>query len=379
MELKIKTARFKDEVANAFKGSGKISNLRITEAIGIEAKDGNIILTTTDNSTNLTVRILDVVDKSIEFYACTDSETFAKIVAKTDSEYITLTLKEGYLQFEGNGVYNLPLIIEPEDGSMCRISQIPVSKNTEFIITKKDADKILQYNKFSVAKTISVPFLMGYCLSNGRAFTFNSETSTATITELEIDKSVKALVPQAIINLLANIKDEKFKMYVDENKISFESSNIRIDGVLMEDIEKFPVEQLEQTFNNDEIFTNFIKVNKGDLINTLDRIGLFVENDDSGAIGLAFTEDGLLITNKKSSGVEKISYLDKNINEFLSKQIDIRDLRGALSTITGENVELRFGKQIGLELTENGASHIVAQIDDEDEEEQEEQEETVEV
>ena len=373
MELKIKTARMKEEVANAFKGSGKISNLRITEAIGIEAKEGNVIFTTTDNATNLTVRILDAVDKNIEFYACTDSETLAKLVSKTDSEYITLTLKEGYLQFEGNGVYNLPLILEPEDGSLCRISQIPVSKNNEFVITKKDADKLLQYNKFSVSKTISVPFLMGYCLKNGKGYTYNSESSTATISTLDIDKEISALVPQTIINLLSNIKDEKFKMYVDENKISFESSNIRIDGTLMEDMEKFPVDQLESTFDIENIFTNSVKVNKTELINTLDRIGLFVESDDSGSIGLSFTNEGLLITNKKSSGVEKIDYSDKNLNGVITKQVDIKDLRGALGTITGEVVLIRFGEAIGLEIEENGAGHIVAQMDDEEDSEELEQ------
>lgn len=367
MELKIKTARMKEEVANAFKGSGKINNLRITEAIGIEAKDGNVIFTTTDNSTNLTVRILNIVDKNIEFYACTDSELLAKLVAKTDSEYITLTLKEGYLQFEGNGVYNLPLILEPEDGSLCRISQIPVSKNNEFVITKKDADKILQYNKFSVAKTIVAPFLMGYCVKNGKVYTYNTETSTATILNIDIDKSIFALIPQTIINLLSNIKDEKFKMYVDENKVSFESSTIRIDGTLMEESDKFPVEQLEESINNENIFNANIKVNKSELINTLDRIAIFVENDDEGIIGLTFTNDGLLISNKKSSGVEKIDYLEKNLTTNINKMVDIRDLRGALSTISGEAVLIKFGEEIGLEIEENGADHIVAQMNEDEE------------
>lgn len=366
MELKIKTARFKEEVANAFKGSGKISNLRITDAMGIEAKDGNVILTTTDNSTNLTVRILDVVDKNLEFYACTDSEILAKLVAKTDSDYIVLELKDNYLQFTGNGVYNLPLIIEPEDGSICRIASIPVSKENEFTLTKKDADKILQYNKFSVAKTISVPYLMGYFLKNKRAYTFNSEVSTATVTDIDIDETISALVPQTIINLLANIKDEKFKMYVDENKISFESSTIRIDGTLMEDAKEFPIDQLDALVWDENMFSSSVVINKSDLTSTLDRISLFIENDDENAVELSFAKDGLFISNKKSSGIEKIDYIESNLNKPFTKTIDIRDIRGAFATISGDNVLIKLGDTL-TEIEENKAKHILAQINDQEE------------
>lgn len=376
MELKIKTARMKEEIANASKGSGKISNIRITEAIGIEAKDGNVIFTTTDNATNLTVRMLDAVDKNIEFYACTDSDILSKLVAKTDSEYIKLSLKEGYLQFEGNGVYNLPLIIEPEDGSLCRIAPIPVNRNNEYFITKKDADKLLQYNKFSVSKSIVVPYLMGYCLKDGKAYSFNSETSTATLSNLEISKDIFALIPQTIINLLASIKDEKFKMYVDENKVSFESTNIRIDGTLMEDLEKFPVQDLDATINSDEVFVSKVKVNKAELINVLDRIGLFVENDDEGFIGLSFTEDGLLISNKKSSGVEKVLYVESELKMPVAKEVDIRDIRGVLSTLSGEAATISFGDMIGLRFEENGNYHLIAQSDSEQDDEEVEENST---
>jgi hypothetical protein len=161
-------------------------------------------------------------------------------------------------------------------------------------------------------------------------------------------------------------------MYVDDNKISFESSSIRIDGTLLEEIEKFPDSQLEETFNIEYIFKNSVKVNKTELVNTLDRIALFVENDDEGSIGLAFTDGGLLISNKKSSGVEKINYLEKNLTNPFNKLVDIKDLRGALGTISGEGVLIRIGDGIGLEIEENGAGHIVAQMDEEDSEELEE-------
>lgn len=367
MELKIKTARMQEAIATASKGSGKISNIRITEAIGIEAKDGNVIFTTTDNATNLTVRLLDIVDKTIEFYACTDSDILSKLVAKTDSEYIKLTLRDGYLQFEGNGVYNLPLIIEPEDGSLCRIASIPVSRDKEFTITEKDADKILQYNRFSVSKSIAVPYLMGYCIKDGRAYTFNSETSTATVSKLDIDNSVYVLLPPTVVALLSNIKDEKFKMYVDENKVSFESTNIRIDGTLMEDLEKYPVNELFATVNSEDTFNHKVKLNKNELVNVLDRIALFVENDDEGFIGLSFTKDGLLITNKKSSGVEKVAYVDSELDTAISKEVDIKDIRGALATLSGEVATISFGQLIGLRFEENDAMHIIAQSDgDED-------------
>ena len=262
---------------------------------------------------------------------------------------------------------------------MCRIAQIDVNRENGYTVTKKDVDKLNQYNKFSVSKSIAVPYFIGYCIKNGKAYTFNSETSTATVSSLEIPNEISALLPPTIVSLLSTIKDEKFKMYVDDNKVSFESTNIRIDGTLMEDLDKYPTDQLDATINAEQVFTNVVKVNKTELNNVLDRISIFVEGDDEGFIGLSFVNDGILISSKKSSGVEKVAYTEGKLETPITKQIDIRDLKGALGTIVGETITISFGDQIGLRIEENGVYHIISQGNDdvEDEEQEEvEQEET---
>ena len=55
--LKIKTETLKTAVTKSVKGSSRLPMLLLTNCIGIEVKDGNLILTTTDGSTNLEVTV----------------------------------------------------------------------------------------------------------------------------------------------------------------------------------------------------------------------------------------------------------------------------------------------------------------------------------
>lgn len=374
-EITLKTEHLKDAVSKAVKGSGRIAILPITEVIGIEVKNKDVILTTTDNTTNLIVRIKDaVVDPSVEFYACTDSDLFGKLVAKTSSDTVTLKLSDNSLLFAGNGVHNLPLILEVE-GGLTKIKPIKVNEETAKTVelSKNDLDRILQYNKNTVMKTLDTPILTGYCFDKSKVVTFNQ--NNACITDIAVDMP-RLLVSSAVVNLFSTITDEKATVRFDDRRIVVTTSNVDIEGTLLENADAYPVEELKATIGEEAFGDSFVKVSKQELNDVLDRIALFVSNNEEGIIELTVGDDGLYIKNRKESSVEKVSYIEHSLKNTFTKYIDIRDFKSTISSLSLDYVILKFSEAVGLMIEENGSKQIIPQINvEEDSGEVEETEE----
>lgn len=361
-EIKVKTSLFKEAVTKAFKGSGRIDSLMLTSILGIEAKDGDIILTTTDNTNFLTVKIKNAVeDKTNNFYVSIDSELFTKLVTKTDSDFVTLKVENDALLFTGNGAYNMPLIIDPEEGSFVRIPTINfVDENSKKLkINVEDIKKIIQYNKGSVSKDLKNGVYVNYCIDNSKVYTYND--NTACITKVAIN-SDKLLLSQSLVNLLAVLDDKEITVSIDDNKVKFETTNVIVAGTLAEGAQDYSSESFDGLI--DETYkSNSVKINKAFLLNTLDRIALFIDINDDGAIELSFSNEGLFIKNKNGSVCEKIAYLEKTISEPSIQLVDIGDIKNALTALSQEDIIISFRNEVGLYIEENGALQIVPKVE----------------
>ena len=150
--IKIKTKSLSEAVSKAIKGSSKKQMLAITMSIGIEIKDDTLTLTTTDGVTDLFVRVDKIGCKGNNFYCCTDSELFSKLVQKISNEEITLQLTESALKvFAGKSEYNLPIILD-EEGNMCRIDERMLSADsTTTKLSSEILRRIKKYNGATVA------------------------------------------------------------------------------------------------------------------------------------------------------------------------------------------------------------------------------------
>ena len=261
MKVKLKTESLQVAAAKAAKGSGNLSMLAITSSIGIEIKDTDLVLTTTDNSTNVEVKIKDVVKEPVQFYACTNSDLFCKLIAKQTSETVVLDLQENCLQVTGDGVYNLPLV-QDEEGTMGRIVPIDVQALSSTKIDAKELKKMLKYNKLAVSKQFDTPMYTGYCTADNKVYTFNG--NTACITELEL-KDIKLLLPSRLVDLFSLFEDKFVTVTAVSNKVKFESEDVILSGTVLEGLDEYPVEPLANTVYSEE-FTQTVKTNKNKLM-----------------------------------------------------------------------------------------------------------------
>ena len=106
MKLTLKTLKLQEMVSKAIKGASNNKMIPITSLMAIQWQDGVLTLITTDAAN--TLKIIDKVEGE-EFYVVVQTELFSKLVAKTTTETITLTLKESSLEVKGNGI----LILNP--------------------------------------------------------------------------------------------------------------------------------------------------------------------------------------------------------------------------------------------------------------------------
>lgn len=369
-QVKIKTALLQGAVSKAVKGAGNLPILAITTALGIEVTpEGHLILTTTSNTVNLKVAVPNVTAPQEQgFYACTECDLFAKLTSKTSSEFVTLALTDNALIFVGNGQYTLPLIAD-EEGSIVRIKDIPVNATEFFDITKKDIDKILRYNKGSVAKTYETPAYAGYCIQSSDkhaesiAVTYN--TNTACISNIAW-KGVDLLLPRAIVDLMGLISADKATYACDGVNIIIKAGDVEISGSVQEGLETYPATTLAQLVTSGD-FTSKVTVSKAVLSSILDRLSLFVTDLEMNSINIGITADGMTVSSHNMAGCEQVPVTEQSVVEPMSKIVVLNDLKTVIDTLMTDNVTIKFGSDRGLCIIENGVSQLVPFISDEEE------------
>jgi hypothetical protein len=111
-------------------------------------------------------------------------------------------------------------------------------------------------------------------------------------------------------------------------------------------------------------FSSMCKFPKSTLLNLLDRLALFVDTYDKNGIYLTFTNDGIRVSSKKSSGVEVIPYSDsKNFTPFTCC-IDIEMLRSQIKAQTTDMIELWYGTDNAIKMVDGNVTQIVALLED---------------
>lgn len=360
MEITIETTKLQDLTSKAFKGSGRLPILAITMFIGIEAKDGDLILTTTDKINTLKVIGKGVAKNNENFYTCVDSDLFNKLVSKTTSPTITLEVDENSLTFKGNGVYALPIAVD-EKNNVVRIPEPSFNSdvNGVEIDTAKLKDMLI-YNKPSIAKTMEAPYLTGYYLDNESIVSFN--LVTACVNKIKLIES-KALLASSLVELFNIISVEKAVIKIDDRKILIEAGDVIINGTLMENIEQYPAQALKDLVEAE--FNSECEVDKNELLNILDRLSLFISDDDKNALRLTFSDNCITISSKKSNGNEMLKYINSNNVMPFTQLVDLVDLKNQLQTQINSTVKLLFGNDKGLMIKTDKVSQLIPFMDEE--------------
>lgn len=364
--MKIKTELLKELLAKAIKGASNNKMIPITSLIGISVAANTIKLTTTDGSNILEVKSqidYDVLSNP-PFYTVVNADTFAKLVGKTTKEYIELENESNCLVVKGNGTYKLEIPIN-EDGEIIKFPAYDKLSEVEAITLSIESLKnTIQSAKSSKAQTMEIPMLTGYYL--GQTSIATDRQMVCYIENNLLNESI--LISSEMAELINLLEGDNVSLTIKNTiknnelikELLFVTNNITIYGKQLEGVDDYPIEPLKNLVNIN--YESFVKVDKNELLNVLDRMSLFVTDYDKNGVFLNFKKEGLEVTSQKSNATEIIEIKNTIETEFTCL-VDIEMLKAQLQSLKTDIAEIYYGQKTSIQLKEGNTTLILSLLD----------------
>lgn len=363
MKLTINAEKLKDMVSRAVKGVGNNKLIPLTSLMCIELKEAMLTLVTTDATNYLYITEKGIIGD--DFYVVVDANTFSKLISKMTCENITLEVKDGLqaLEVKGNGNYRIELPLD-ENGQIIKypdpVTTTDLSHAIENTINRSTVQVILETIKPALAVTLENPCYTGYYMGEQIVATDTYKIASMGVKLFDTPK----LVSPEFLDLLAVTHEEKITALVTDTDIMCSTSDCIVCGKFMEGIEEYAIDAISGLVNTD--FTSFCSVPKNALLQLLDRLSLFVGTYDKNAIYLTFTQSGLQISSKAANGVELIDYVSSEDFKDYTCAIDIQMLTQEVKAIQNDVIELYYGEDNAIKMTDGNITIIIALLEDND-------------
>lgn len=359
--MKVVTSRMKEAVNKAIKGAGFNNLIPITSMIGIKLSDGKLRLLTTDMTNTLCIIIDKVAGDDMDITV--DADKFGKLIAKTTSEDIDLSVKDDILFVKANGTYKIPLISDEE--GLISFPDINLMKDIKKANCTTKLSSVMQaynINKSALAKTLENPALTGYYCGDT---VISTDVNVITFNGFKMfDNDEPILISAQQMHLLTLNTKEDIDVYIGSASIQFVTEDVIIDGALMEGIEDFPANEVNAYL--DEAFTSSCKVPKDLLLSVLDRLALFIEPYDKNGAYFTFGRNGINIHSKKDASTETINYVEsKDFEPFLCC-VDIPMLKEQLQANPDDTVKICYGNENALKIESGKVTQVIALLEDEE-------------
>lgn len=359
MKLILKTEKLKEMVSRAVKGVGNNKLIPLTSLMAIEVKDNKLTLITTDATNYLYITEDKVV--ADDFYIVVDATTFSKLVSKMTCENITLEVKTGVLNVKGNGNYKIELPLD-ENGEPIKypdpVDRLDLSSATQKTINRTTVQVILETIKPALAVTLENPCYTGYYIGDDVV-----ATDTYKIASMDVNLlGANRLVSPEFMDLLAVMTNEKITVMYTDTDIVCSTPDCTVYGKFMDGIEDYAIDAIMDLVNTD--IDSFCSVPKNALLQLLDRLSLFVGPYDKNAIHLTFTQNGLQVSSKATNGIEIIDYIASDNFKDFTCAIDIQMLTQEVKAISNDVIELYYGEDNAIKMTDGNITIIVALLED---------------
>lgn len=356
--MKVVSSRMKEAVNKAIKGAGFNNLIPITSMIGIKLSDGKLRLLTTDMTNTLCIIIDKVAGDDMDITV--DADKFGKLIAKTTSEDIDLSVKDDILFVKANGTYKIPLISDEEG-----LVTFPALSETKGKTTNVKLTSIMQaynINKSALAKTLENPALTGYYCGD---MVISTDANVITFNDFKMfEQDEPLLISPQLMQLLTLNKQEDIKLIADKTLLTFIADDMVVQGAVMEGIEDFPADDVKAYL--DEAFTSSCKVPKDLLLATLDRLALFIEPYDKNGAYFTFGRKGINIHSKKDASTETINYVESKDFEPFVCCVDIPMLKEQLQANPDDTVKICYGNENALKIESGKVTQVIALLEDED-------------
>lgn len=353
-KLSLKTVVLQDMVGKAVKGASQNKLIPLTSLMAIQLTDGKLTLITTDQTNTLYITH-DKIEGD-DFYCVVQVEQFSKLISRITSENTVLELDGSMLTVKANGNYKIELPFD-EDGELIQypdpLSEIELDDEPQ-TVNLSTIKTILNTNKAALPVKIEDPVYAGYYVSD-KVITTDSFKICGFYANMLNEPT---LISAEFMNLLDVITDDKISVWKIDDVLVFSTSNCVVYGYVMPGIEDYEIETMESLL--DEEFESSCKVNKDDFLALLDRISLFVGEYDEHKVTLTFTDKGIDVSSKQSSGVETIEYYSHTNKSNYTCQINILELIQQIKANSADLIEIQFGNESSIKLVDGSIVQIIS-------------------
>ena len=326
-----------------------ISKLTDNLELKVENKILNLSVTNGEYYVNTKLPIYE----DIKFNATINASTFLKLLTKITTETVEFNITDSSLVITGNGEYKIPLIYSGD--KLLTIPEISISNVTNsFYIDSSILKSILQYNSKELSKRniVSNPIQKLYYIDDEGAITF---TSGACVNVFKLEKPVKMLLSQKIVNLFKLFDDDKVKFSIGQDpihnsqniqtKVKFETDYLVISAIIPNNdslVGSVPVNNIrDRAFN---VYDNSITVNKTEMLQAIDRLLIFYDGTSQFYANFSFNSSNMKISSFNNEIFEKLSYKDyKGLDNEYNTILDLNDLKIVLNSYNDSHVTINFG------------------------------------
>ena len=96
------------------------------------------------------------------------------------------------------------------------------------------------------------------------------------------------------------------------------------------------------------------------------RCSLFVGTYDKNAVDLTFTNQGLQVSSKASSGIEILPYVNSENQKDFTCDVDIQMLVQEVKAISNDLIDIYYGDDSSIKFIDGNITIVIALMDDEE-------------
>jgi len=360
MKFIIPTVKLNAMLSKVSKGVGNSKIMPITEYVEmILDEEGELFITATDLANFITVKAKLDGDQE-PGKAVVKADVLSKLVAKTTVPKMTFKFNDKEGKVKGNGTYTLALF-DGEEFPDYEFLGVEADKVTMDTSTLK---KIFVVNKSAIANEVFMPCLTGYNVGTKAITTDGIKMciNSSPVFEGTTFASKPVLLTQTLADLLQGLVDDRVVIERDGNKILFTTNDQTIFGTELDGIDDYP----DVTPILGMEYANMAVLPRQPLLDSIDRLSLFVDKFDNNGIKLNFSEGDLTVQELKGNSVEVI-HLEQHVKgeEVGEITVNINYLKDLLSVLSADTVHVQYGEELPLLFTEAAISLVLSPMTDE--------------
>lgn len=350
------TETLKKLVSYAIQGAGLNDKIELSTYIGISVSNNTLYLNTTDGTNYL--RVTDSCDAD-DMDITVDAETFSKLIGKINSDTIDLAVVGNTLVVTGNGTYKLG-IIPTESGNPFIFPDVyPIISESIGSISASDLliiNSTIKASLSSVVDSVYSSYYFGDVIASTDRYMMSVFNRKIFDTPYILDRQFVDLM------CLGNVD-----VTLSRNSDTIISNAHLTDTCEISVCAKIPTNTADFNVSGVDAFMgletpSFCRIKKAQLLDLLDRLSLFVDKFDQGAIELHFMNGYAEISSMASSGVECVEYTEsKDFKDTIIK-INIDRLRNQLKAHNSDIVDIYYGSDMCIKLVDGDITQVIALI-----------------